>query len=44
MSLGLPKGIHYLKPMRYNGAFIENISYHKPPSIMNNPYGIYDHI
>ena len=27
-SLGSSKGIHYLDPMKYHGASIENINYH----------------
>ena len=30
MSLGLPKGIHRLKSMRYYSTYIKNISWHLP--------------
>ena len=43
MSFGSPKGAHYLNPMRYHGAFIENTYCHQPPSIVAQSIRIYDH-
>ena len=43
MSFGSPKRTHYLNPMRYHDASIENTCYHQPPSAVNQSIGIYDH-
>ena len=34
---------HYLNPMIYHGASIENTYFYQPPSTVNQPIGIYDH-
>ena len=43
MSFGSPKETHFLNPMRYHGAFIENTYCHQPPSTATQSIGIYDH-
>ena len=43
MLFGSPKGIHYLNPIRYHGAFIENTCCHQPPSIVTQSIRLYDH-
>ena len=43
MSFGSPKGTHYLNPMRYHGASIENTYFHQPPLIVTQSIRIYDH-
>ena len=43
MSFGSSKRTHYLNPMRYHGAFIENSYCHQLPSTMTQSIGIYDH-
>ena len=44
MSFGSPKVTHYLNPMRYHSAFIENIYFHQPSSTMTQTIGIFEHI
>ena len=43
MSFGSPKWTHYLNPMRYHGASIDNIHCNQLPSIVIQFIGIYDH-
>ena len=38
-----PKGTHYLNPMRYHGASIENTCCYQHSSIVTQSIGIYDH-
>ena len=43
LSFGSPKRTHYLNPMRYDGASIENTCSHYPPSTVTQSIRIYDH-
>ena len=44
MSFGSPKEIHYLKPMRYHGAPIENTCCYQLPSTVTQFIGICNHL
>ena len=43
MFFALSEGTHYLNPIRYHGAFIENTYCHQPPSTVTQSIRIYDH-
>ena len=43
MSFGSLKGTHYLNPMRFHGAYIENTYSDQLPSTVTQSIGICDH-